>query len=434
MMSIVFFMIYNALAVPLLAVLAHIGALFHPKLRLGVIGRYQTIPRIKFFLRHHKVQSPILIHCASMGEFEHIKPFIREMKKRLPESTIFVMFFSPSGFENVKQYPGVDLFTYAPFDWWLPVMRVLRLVKPVALIVAKHDVWPNQLWISSWLGIPAFLINASLPDSSARLNPALRFFQRPIYRRFQKILTISEQDKKNFAHLAKSHKVVVAGDTKYDQVLIRSEESWQKKILPPEICQNKFVFVAGSTWPEDEKYLLPTVRKLSQKQPEFLTIICPHEPTPAHLAELERGLGDLNSIRYSNIRQYNGQPVIVIDAIGILANLYACAQLAYVGGSFKQNIHNVLEPAAYGIPVLFGPVNQNSHEAQLLKAAGGGIEVTNESELLAHLKRFISDEQLRKSTGERARQVVFAHRGATQKTVETILEVLHLQRQYSGEP
>ncbi|MCB0312821.1 MAG: 3-deoxy-D-manno-octulosonic acid transferase, partial [Calditrichaeota bacterium] len=166
------------------------------------------------------------------------------------------------------------------------------------------------------------------------------------------------------------------------------------------------------------------LRQLHRSYGDLLTIICPHEPTPAHLAQLSDALLPLRGCRLSQLDHYRGEPVIVIDRIGILANLYALARAAYVGGSFKQNIHNVLEPAVYGIPVLFGPVNRNSHEAQLLKAAGGGLEVHSEAEIRTALEKIFSEEDYRRQTGEAARQLVEAHRGATARTVEEILKRL----------
>ena len=426
MVTAIYFLIYNLLVYPLAFAVFHIYALFNRKFRRGIAGRYRSFRRVKAFLRSLGPEKPeiFLLHCASMGEFEHARPLLRALKARRPESRTVVMFFSPSGYENVKSAPGVDLFIYAPFDWWWPVRRLFRALRPRALLIAKYDVWPNQLWMARSLKIPALLLNATLQKTSGRLHPALRWFQRTLYRGLTRILTISDTDRDNYLRLARAEAVIAVGDTKYDQVISRAEESRATLPLPSAVCQGKRIFVAGSTWPEDETHLLPALRQLHRSYGDLLTIICPHEPTPAHLAQLSDALLPLRGCRLSQLDHYRGEPVIVIDRIGILANLYALARAAYVGGSFKQNIHNVLEPAVYGIPVLFGPVNRNSHEAQLLKAAGGGLEVHSEAEIRTALEKIFSEEDYRRQTGEAARQLVEAHRGATARTVEEILKRL----------
>lgn len=423
-MATTFFAIfYNLFFFPLLFILAHLGAPFHSKIRKGLLGRYKT----NRILRKEIGSFPmftLLIHCASMGEFEHIKPFIRSFKLQLQPSRIIVMFFSPSGYENVKQFPGVDLFIYSPFDWWLPVLRTFRIVKPSALIIAKHDVWPNQIWMANLLKIPCFLINASLHHGSKRLRPLSRVFHKMIYDKLSRIITISKNDRDNYQKLVQAEKIVIAGDTKFEQVILRMEESKKKKVVSEEISRNKKIIVAGSIWPEDEEQLLPAVKPLLEKYKDLMIIACPHEPTDFHVNGLKEKLLPVAGCLYSNLGGYTGEQVIIIDQVGLLANLYSIADAAYVGGSFKQNVHNVLEPAVYGIPVIFGPVNQNSYEAQLLKESGGGIEVHDPAEINDVLTRFFSDEFYRKKIGVLASKVVMDNTGATQRTIEAIMPFL----------
>lgn len=421
MLTIIFAVIYNVLFFPLFFVLAHVAALVNAKVRRGVLGRYRSRKALTRFSRQQGRSAPrLLIHCASMGEFEHIKPFISSFKRRLPRSSIVVMFFSPSGYENVRLFYGVDFIMYSPFDWWLPVLRTFKKLKPSALIIAKHDVWPNQIWIANLLSIPCALINASLHDRSRRLQPILRFFHQAIYQGLQKIITISEKDANNYKKLVSAEKITIAGDTKYEQVIMRMEESKKNHILPRRIVENRRVFIAGSIWQEDARHLIPAIKDLMREHDDLLVIVCPHEPTAAHIDELREAFAPITACLYSDISNYRDEPLIIIDRIGLLANLYSLAQVAYVGGSFKQNVHNVLEPAVYGIPVLFGPVNQNSHEAQLLKQSGGGIEVHSADEIRQALAKFLSDEFYRKKIGACASKVVTDNTGATQRTIDAI--------------
>lgn len=356
-----------------------------------------------------------------MGEFEHIKPFIRSFKNRIPKSSVVVMFFSPSGYEHIKAFPGVDLFIYSPFDWWLPVMRTYKILKPSALVIAKHDVWPNQVWVAAMLKIPCFLINASLHKGSRRLKPFIRMLQKSIYNKLSLIITVSQNDAKNYLRFVPKEKIVIAGDTKFEQVILRMEESRKKEIIPEKIWEGKKVLVAGSIWHEDEEHLLPVFKKLSENYQNLLLIACPHEPTDSHIESLRHSLLPLNFCLYSRLDDYNGEQIIVIDTVGLLANLYSMAEVSYVGGGFKQKVHNVLEPAVYGIPVMFGPVNQNSNEAQLLKEAGGGIEVQNSEEIETALNSFFSDDFYRKKIGAFASKVVMDNTGATRRTIEAIM-------------
>ncbi len=423
-MTSVYFIIYNFLFIPVFFLIIHIVAIFHPKVRNGITGRYFIYSKLREAKERLAGQAVMVIHCASMGEFEHIKPFLLKFKKIKPDFHIVVLFFSPSGGENVKSFQGVDLFLYAPFDWMFPIWRFMRRLKPKLWIIAKHDVWPNQVWISRYLNIPVFLVNASLHQQSRRLFWFTRLFHRSIYKHFNRVLTISENDQQNFLQLVKAEKIVIAGDTKYDQVFFRKEESQKKQIIDKEKFKNRWVFVAGSTWPEDHKQLLPAINNLHRKNANFLSILCPHEPTSPHINEIIQGLQLKNYILLSDIDRYNGEAIVIVDRIGVLANIYGLAKIAYVGGSFKQNVHNVLEPAVYGIPVLFGPVNLNSHEAQLLKTNGGAIEVHKSFDIENYLNRFLMNEIYRKETGLKALGVVEQNKGATERTIQEILSVL----------
>ena len=432
-----YFVFYNLLIAPLLILLSHLGALFNAKIRQGVMGRYRTLRQ---FYRavlpaiQQNYTTTILFHCASMGEFEHIKPVITRLHQVKPEAAIVVMFFSPSGFENVHQFPGVTAFIYAPFEWFPAVFRLFRRIKPGLFVIAKHDVWPNQLWSAALQRIPIFLVNASLGEKSRRARIPYRWFHQAIYQYFAKILAISEEDGQNFRLLAAEKKVVVVGDTKFDQVIQRSEESRRKKLLPQTVVANRPVFVAGSTWPEDEAHLVPAVQQLTRQFPQLLTILCPHEPTPAHLQQLEANLPPLSTIRLSKINQYQGESVILVDSIGVLANLYSYAWVAFVGGSFKGSIHNVLEPAVYGIPVLFGPHFTNSHEAVQLQRLGCGIVVDSTETLINQLHQLLADNSYRESLGNQARQFVETHRGATDRVVEWILKYLKEEKHLPVQP
>ncbi len=406
---------------PIIYIFIYILAIFNVKIRQGLIGRHLLFAKLRqssSLFQNHPV---IVLHCASMGEFEHTKPFLLEFKRSNSKFRIIVIFFSPSGYENIKSFSAVDLFLYSPNEWFFSIWRFIRKVKPKVWVIAKHDVWPNQLWFAHFFKIPIFLINASLHRQSSRMNKLTLSFNRSIYQYFTKVMAVSENDRRNLSRFIDSDKLEVVGDTKYDQVLYRRDESQKVKIIPPNLLQNRWVFVAGSTWPADQEHLIPAVKSLILKYPHFLTILCPHEPTTHHINDLKSQLASKEYILLSDITSYSNQPFIIINRIGVLANLYGLGKAAYVGGGFKQNVHNVLEPAVYRIPVLFGPVNQNSHEAQLLKAHRGGWEVNNTVDLENTLNRFILNDIYRQECGLFAYRIVERNLGATKKMVNSIL-------------
>jgi 3-deoxy-D-manno-octulosonic-acid transferase len=395
---------------------------FNEKIRKGFLGRFGQRAKLKAFKKTCKGNPVAVFHCASMGEFEHTKPFINELKMLYPKIKVVVLFFSPSGLENMKSYPTVDLFAYSPHEIFISVFRFIKILNPIVWIIAKYDVWPNQVWLLQYFKIPIFLINASLHEKSSRLLRISLAFHREVYRHFSKILTITVNDHIYFSQLVDQKKLIIVGDTKFDQVLYRKKESLKKEIIPREIHTKYWPVVAGSTWPEDHQHIIPAFIELHKKYPEMSFVICPHEPTEVHIEELEHKLIKFKSIRLSKIENFNDERFIIVDKFGILAELYSIGKVAYVGGSFKQNIHNVIEPAVYQIPVIFGPVNKNLYDAQMLKAAGGGWEISNKEEIKILIEKFYINEVYRLEAGKKAYQVVDENCGATSRSIQVIME------------
>ena len=424
-MTTLFLIIYNLLIHPLLVLVLLIAALFNAKTRRGIIGRYKSIKTAREFRASISPDTQVfLMHCASLGEFEHIRPILKELKLSLPDSKTVVMFFSPSGYENHPVTSDVNLFVYSPFDDIFSTHRFFNALNPAVLLIARYDVWPGQVFKASQMGIPSALVNASIYKKSRRLNPLVHWLQTLIYKKLSAILAISEADANRFALLAHRSAIKITGDTKYEQVIARRDEQLKADIIPSQILKKKLIFVAGSSWPEDEACFLPAIQ--SQSNRDLLTVICPHEPTEPHLSQLEEKLGEDATIRLSAIDSWHGESVILIDRIGILANLYRIADIAFVGGGFKQNVHNVLEPAAYQVPVIFGPINMNSREAQLLKTSGGGIEVQNAAHFSEIFTDLLQSQQKRHSQGKAAYTIIARNLGATKNTISAILKLIEI--------
>jgi 3-deoxy-D-manno-octulosonic-acid transferase len=263
-------------------------------------------------------------------------------------------------------------------------------------------------------------------DNSGRLFPGVRNFHRAVYNAMDVILTVSERDAEHFRKLRLSKPVIHAvGDTRYDRVSVKAEESRRRMPLPAQLLEGKRTLVIGSSWSEDEEVVLPVLFKLLQHDPTLQCIIVPHEPTLDHLEFLEYRLADhTDSIRFSYMHTWNGERVIIVDSIGILLPLYAAADVAFVGGGFRSNVHNTLEPAAYGIPVLYGPKIGNSQEARELAEAGGGFVVHTKQECYKKLRQLIDDESLRAVAGGRAGAFVRERSGSTEHILAHLIPLL----------
>jgi 3-deoxy-D-manno-octulosonic-acid transferase len=276
------------------------------------------------------------------------------------------------------------------------------------------------------MNIPVYLVDATLRSDSPRKYPLLKSFHKILFGYLNKILTVSESDANEFKSFNLDEKKIKAvGDTRFDRVYQRSLLARKKKLINENILLNKKIFVAGSTWEQDEEVVFPAFIKLSSLDKNVIMIVAPHEPTLLHLEKIENEFaGKLKTIRFSHLNNYSDERVIIVDSIGILLMLYTYADVAYVGGSFKQNIHNVLEASVYGTPVLFGPKIENSQEAKKLVEIGSGIIVTNTRQAYRNLRKLFLDDTLRNKLGKISASYVQSNIGATQKILNTIYKVI----------
>lgn len=409
--------LYNLIVVPLLFGLFHAGKFFNAKIRRGIAGRKNLFERLAADTASFTHPHRIWFHASSLGEFEQAKPIIVAVKNKYPDVHIIATFFSPSGYENSKNYKLADAISYIPFDTHRNAHAFLRIVRPTAAVILRYDVWPNMIWALHDQHIPAFIVNATMKRDSPRLLPLSKHFHRILYDCFTHILTVSDNDLDAF-QLFSAHRPVydAIGDTRFDQVMSRSIAAAAKNILPHSVVDGKKILIIGQSWGDDESVVVPVILKLQEQEPSLLTFIVPHEPTIEHLDAVEQMLEDETTcIRFSAMNNYNGERIIIVDSIGILVALYHYAHVVYVGGSFKQGIHNVLEPAVFGVPVLFGPKHTNSQEAVELARRGGGFVVRNEKELYRSLRSLLHHDDERKRAGAVSASFVRDHCGATDR-------------------
>lgn len=416
---------YNALFLPLAFIGILIYALFNQKMHRGLVGRQMMWKQLKRFRDRYPAKTVYLIHSASLGEFEQAKPVIRGLKALRPDIGLVASFTSPSGYDHAERIPEVDLFTYLPFDGFFRTQGFIRKLKPRKIIFVTYELWPNLIFNARRHRVPTYLISARVREKSLKTIPLARLFFRSLYRSLDYIFAISEKDRQSVRELIGSVpvKLLTLGDTRYDQVLQRTRDRIQKRYQP--LFKQGFTIIIGSIWPQDARHLMPALFRIMREVRELNVILAPHEPHEYALEGFEEEFKEarFRSVRYSRLGQTRSpERVVLVDRIGILAELYHQGQLAFVGGGFRGSVHNVMEPAVAGIPVLFGPHYHNSREAELLIEKGGGASCRDEEELYLILRKMVFDQEEYRRMAAAARQVILDNLGASARTVKEILE------------
>ena len=425
-MNLIFNIFYNYLVLPFLYSALRIGGLFNKKIRTGIRGRKRVYEELILSATSiNKNKKLIWFHSSSLGEFEQAKPIIERLKQE-KNVNVLITFFSPSGYENSKKYPYADLISYIPFDTKSNAEKFIAITNPTLAIIMRYDVWPNMISSLKAKNIPIYLVDATLRSNSPRQYPLIKSFHKILFGNLTRILTVSESDAIEFKSFGfDDKKVSVVGDTRFDRVYQRSLLAKEKRLISYNVLKGKKVLVAGSTWEQDEEVIFPAFLKLASLDNSVIMIVAPHEPTLLHLEKIENEFaGKLKTIRFSHLNNYADERIIIVDSIGILLTLYTYANVAYVGGSFKQNIHNVLEAAVYGTPVMFGPKIENSQEAKRIAELGGGIVINNKRQAYKNLRKLFSEKTLRSTAGNISASYVQTNIGATQKILDEIYKVI----------
>ena len=412
---------YNLIFFPAV-ILAYILTAFNRKVRRGLRGRRKTIHRARHF-RDRIIDSygPLYwFHAASHGEFEQARPIIEGLKEISPDTIIVVSFFSPSGYERCH-HPDIDFKFYLPLDFPWAMNQLLRILKPHRVIFASYDIWPNLIWACRRRGIPTVLFAARVVPGSTKQWPLLKGFYRNIYRSMHAIYTVSEGDGERLQAILGSDsgtRVKILGNPRYDRVMERRKNNSSNG-------QNRDrTLVLGSVHAADENVIAAPVIELLQGDGRFRVLWAPHDPEPEIVASLGQRLGvaGIAWAPYSSNRgHFKGSQVLIVDGVGYLAELYYRGAVAYVGGGFGSNVHNVMEPAMAGIPVLFGPRYNRSDEAEQLVAAGGGTVVANSAAFSDRLAHFFSDLDSRRASGAAALQVIADNLGASTRILQAII-------------
>jgi len=397
--------------------LIQVAGLFNTKAKLLYAGERKS--QRELATKIDPKERYIWFHAASLGEFEQGRPLMEYLKRHHPEYKLLLTFFSPSGYEVCKDYKGADVVCYLPFDTPKRVAHFLDTVHPVMALFIKYEFWRNYLKALHQRAIPTYSV-------SAIFRPEQAFFKwygapyRALLKYFNQIFVQDEASRALLTSMGVTA-VTLTGDTRFDRVLAIAHEAKPISVfegyLKAARKAGERILVAGSSWPQDERFLLPYLNE----RIALRAIIAPHEIHEAHLQAIEKGL-QRPSIRLSKatpdtIASY---PYVIIDCFGLLSTLYRYADVAYVGGGFGVSIHNTVEAAVYGVPVLFGPVHDKFREAKELLASGGGIGLTVEADFAPTMDRLLANETERKQRGEAAKAYVTQQAGATRKILSAL--------------
>ena len=350
----------------------YIAALFNPSAKLWLEGRRNIYPKLKEKLL--KSKKTVWIHCASLGEFEQGRPIIEAYKLKHKNHQILLTFFSPSGFEIKKNTSLAKWVFYLPIDTKVNAKKFINLVKPIKVLFIKSEFWFNYMHEIKKQKIPFYSISTSFRDKQY-------FFKYKWFaKQLQNVSHFFVQDKKS-AQLLKSigiNNYTISGDTRFDRVIKNVKQQVDIPLIK-QFASKKPTIIFGSTWPKDEKILIKYIKKNTEKH----YIIAPHE-----LYKIDDLRIRTNALLYSKANKGNilTSNVLIIDNIGLLSNIYQYGDLAYIGGGFDSGIHNILEPVAFGLPVIFGPNFKKSNEAIALIKKKVAIAISNYEELNSAIK------------------------------------------------
>lgn len=353
------------------------------------------------------------------------KPVLGLLRARYPDLQIAYTWFSPSA-EDFARGLNADVAEYLPFDTGFAARATLTALRPSALVFSKLDVWPLLTLEAATRGIPVALTSASLAAASGRRSVIARWILGEAYRSLSAVGAASAEDAARLIALGvRAERMTVTGDTRYDQVWARVHSASRNADLIARLASARPTLVAGSTWAADDTVLIGAWAEIRNAVPDARLIIAPHEPDAEHLSVL-RGRLTSAGLRATTLADAVADTdVVIVDRLGVLADLYALAAVAYVGGGFHAaGLHSVVEPAAHGAPVLFGPLHGASRDAALLAASSGGFAVTDARGLAARTITLMRDPAARAAASEKARGVIAAGLGAAERSADLIERLL----------
>lgn len=392
-------------------------AFFNKKIKLGVVGRKETFKLLKHNIKD--TDGALWFHCASLGEYEQGLPIFTELRKNYPKHKIVLSFFSPSGYEIRKNAPFADVVVYLPLDTISNAKRFLNIVNPELTVFVKYEIWPNFLNELKRRNHRAILISAVFRENQSFFKWYGKYTRKALFA-FEHIFTQNEKSKK-LLELINYNTVTVSGDTRFDRVFNQLEQDnivdFVSKFKGDNLC-----VVVGSSWPEDEKLLVDYINNHANKSTKF--IIAPHNIKTTQIESLKQSITKscvlFTEKKDNTIENYQ---VLILNTIGLLTKIYSYADIAYVGGAMgTTGLHNTLEAAVFGVPIIIGKNHEKFPEAQAMINIEGLVSITDKESLKYYLNLFIKNETKRRQYGDNNKDFIKNNKGA----VVQILDYLRI--------
>ena len=409
--------IYN-LSIHFVYFLLKIIAFFNKKIHLFIEGRKESFNKLSILTEKDKV---IWFHTASLGEFEQGRPILEALKIQYPNHKIVVTFFSPSGYEIRKKYTQAAIVCYLPFDTQKNMKRFVKILHPEIAIIVKYEFWPNLLDQLKQQKINTILVSGIFRENQLFFKKYGGFMRKKLtaFNHF----FVQNKTSKALLNSANFTNVTVSGDTRFDRVYTILQQDNSLDFIK-DFTNNTYTVIAGSTWKEDEELLVHYINEHASENEKF--IIAPHTIHPEKIKELKASIAK-KTVLYSekNKLSLHDFQVFIVYTIGILTKIYSYADVAYVGGGLATGLHNILEPATFGVPVIFGGNKyQKFKEACDLLQKGGASIVTDKKDLSDTLTTLKNNKVLRLSMGETNIQYIKHNIGATHKILDYIKDNL----------
>lgn len=392
---------------------------FNPKAKLWIAGRkdWKKVMKEKI----SPTDKVIWIHCSSLGEFEQGRPVMEKIKKEFPHHKLALSFYSPSGYEIRKDYQGADYIFYLPLDTPKNAKQLIKSLHPEVLILVKYEYWYNLLNRLQKKKIPVIVISAVIKEDNLFFRPFATWFRKRIAG--IEHFFVQDNDSKNLLEAIGIEKVTVSGDTRFDRVKEIREANARVEFIE-KFKGNSKLIVAGSTWPDDEEIL---VKFIHEKLPDdWKLIFAPHNIKEKEIISLSEKINKKTAIyTKSDENQIENAQILILDTIGMLTKIYAYSDLSYVGGGFtKTGVHNTLEPAVFGVPIIFGPNYENYFEAIDLLENQGAVRFIDQYDFDQKMTNLIENEDERKLRGNAAENYIQGKPNSTELIIDYLKSLI----------
>ena len=417
-MNTLFFVVYNILY-PVFLFFVFFLSIFNKKIRVGLAGRFESIHILNKYFNQDNIKSNIYwFHCSSYGEYLQVEQIINGLKKKENNCIILLSFFSPSGFVNCKN-DNVDCKIYLPFDFLWTIKKAIKIVSPNAIVLANNDIWYNFLNVSQSMNIKTYLIGAESKRFYKNKFSAAYYFYKPIYFSFSKIFAVDDNDQKdifNYLNNKSISEIPITGNPRFDQVIQRSKKQHERGKI--DISKREDILLMASMHKEDRNMILAQLIKYL-KNTNIQVYWISHEPNSQENKYLSN-IFNRNSLStevidsIQSIGQIDSR-IVIINAVGVLADLYWTTKVAYIGGGFSSGVHNLMEPAVAGVPMIFGPRYKKFKEAVEIVSQNAGRSISKSIDFNKFLDFYFNSKENLTHSSKSARNIILNHSGASVK-------------------